>query len=104
MVSFVVIMSAEFGRGLGRAALAEQDQFGQSLVLGRADNVRKSIYIWASGRKRNGFHAASRQHLSKRCAEIRVAIIHNIAAGMKPQVSWVTLGRSAPSTLNMDGW
>src|ERR1700685_2017356 len=81
MVSFAVIMSAEFGQGPRQRALAEQDQPRQALPLGRADpTFRKSVQIRASGRQRNGFHAARRP---KRCAELRVAIMQNIAAWMK---------------------
>lgn len=37
IVSFGVIMSAEFGQGPRQRAFAEQDQFRQVLLLGRAD-------------------------------------------------------------------
>jgi len=44
MVSFAVIMSAEFGQGPRQRALAEQDQPRQALLLGRADpTFRKSV-------------------------------------------------------------
>ena len=75
-------MSVEFGQGPRERALTEQDQPRQALLLGRADpTFRKSIQIWASGRKRNGSHAARRQHRPKRGAELRVAILQNIAQG-----------------------
>jgi hypothetical protein len=86
-------------------ALAKQDQPRQALLLGRADpTFCKSVQIRASGRQRNGFHAARRQHRPKRCAELRVAIMQNIAAWMKidPTSPGWRCGRSAPSTLDPD--
>jgi hypothetical protein len=81
MVSFAVIMSADFSQGPRQRALAEQDPPRQALLLGRADpTFRKRVEIQAYGRKRNDFHAARRQHRPKRCAELGVAIMQNIAA------------------------
>src|ERR1700689_1394094 len=55
MVSFAVIMSAEFGQGPRQRALAEQDQPRQALLLGSADptfgksvQIRLSVNQWAA--------------------------------------------------------
>jgi hypothetical protein len=87
MVSFRVIMSAEFGQGPRQRALAEQDQPQQALLFGRAGpTFRKAFRFWASGRQRNRFRAARRQHRPKRCAELRVAIMENTGMKIAPSV------------------
>jgi hypothetical protein len=66
MVSFAVIMSAEFGQSPRQRALAEQDQLRKAFLLDRSNPpLRKSVQIRASGRKRKCFHAATRQHRPK---------------------------------------
>src|SRR5450755_5086036 len=52
----------------------------------------------ASGRKRKGFHTATRQHRPKRCAELRIAIVKNIAAWLK--VAPRLLGRATGDLLH----
>src|SRR5450755_3491944 len=52
----------------------------------------------ASGRKRKGFHTATRQHRPKRCAELCVAIVENIAAWLKVAPS--LLGRATGDLLH----
>lgn len=50
MVSFAVIMRAEFGQGPRQSALAEQDQPRQALLLDGADpTFRKTVQIHSSG-------------------------------------------------------
>ena len=59
---------------------------------------RKGVQIRTFRRKRNGLHAARCQHGPKRGTEFRVAIVQNIAAGMKITPS--LLGRTAGDLLH----
>ena len=66
IVSFAVIMSAEFTQGPRQRALAEQDQPRQALLIGRADpTFRKSVQArMVSGL---AMQATSRSTLRPRC-------------------------------------
>jgi hypothetical protein len=99
VVSFAVIMSAELGQRPCQKAFAEQDQLRQTLLLGGPNpTFRKSVQIWASGGKRGALHAARRQYRPKRRTEFRIAIVQNIAAGIKIAPSF--LGRATGDLLH----
>jgi hypothetical protein len=63
MIAFAVIVGAELVQRPGQRLLTEQNQLCQALLLDRPHpTFGKGIQIRTSGRKRECFHSALRQH------------------------------------------
>src|SRR5688572_22218253 len=73
-------MLSEFGERTFQRAFAEQDQFRQAFLLnGAYPAFGERIQVWTAGRQRQCLYTTCGQYRSEGCAELRVAIVQNIA-------------------------
>jgi hypothetical protein len=77
---------------------------GHSCLTERTHRFANAFKIWALGWQWDRFHAAAWQRRTKRGTELRVAIVQNIAAGMKtaPRLLLSPFDQSVPSILDLD--